>query len=255
MKSKEQYKKRFMIFNFIKLILFLVPIFISGILFLISIEYNMKLTNIETIQSVNKVSVDSRKVEMYKKELKEENEKALEYIDKKVTLGISIVGIAITVWVALQIVSYIDKREVENIKELLEELRTKIARIDYNQGLVDDNIDKLRLMTNATVHILLESIEDYIEKNPKDIELITKKYDTIIELTESELFKYDDDLIKRIQISHVKAFFSGCIKEIDYDDEELLNIALYIKEEEPYDEEFNKKLVDSIKGYVTSSLD
>ena len=40
-----------------------------------------------------------------------------------------------------------------------------------------------------------------------------------------------------------------------YDDEELLNIALYIKEEEPYDEEFNKKLVDSIKGYVTSSLD
>lgn len=173
--------------------------------------------------------------------------------------GISIIGIAISVWAGLNIVNALERKEVETLKEKVSSINTNLEKNQKNLGetsilIADVNtqldavkekqrrVDRAQLMNemyktvqDASTRALINRIENL--KNLSDINLlllfeIEKTFNSVYSLHESE-YSYDEGLLREVK-KGIKAI-EDMQKEIS-------------------DSEFEKSDVDALNLYLSHRM-
>jgi len=93
----------------------------------------------------------NQQLEVYKKELREEYNRSVEDLNSKFNALISVLGIAVMVWVGLNISSLIDRRDLDKLiakeKELAIQLEIKskeVERITSQVATLNEDIEQIK---------------------------------------------------------------------------------------------------------------
>ena len=91
----------------------------------------------------NSSYVLNNQLELYKKDLQEDYNNHINNLNTRFNMLMTIFGIAITAWVGLNIYSYIDKFEFNDIKNEAESLRNEINNLKEREETLREAISEL----------------------------------------------------------------------------------------------------------------
>ncbi|KNF06990.1 hypothetical protein CLPU_36c00060 [Gottschalkia purinilytica] len=226
--------KGFRRYNIAKALALFIPTIVSIITISIVI-LNVGILKTQNIgrgkQTVINVSKDTpnasyKQIEAYKNEIRQEYEKSAKSIDDKINLGLAIIGIAVTVWIGLNIYNVIDKdhikaiedkaqgfkdemktienevqdfkdgiktieNEVQSFKVEIDKYRDEMSdiKLDYDKLLSKLKLNEIELdykIKNINFRRSIESNKEYIDDLHIDLELLIKAYKNYIEKIEEE---------------------------------------------------------------------
>ena len=114
-----------MLYKFFKGLTLLVPLILCVVLFITIIHDVSSSSNDTLIIHVTENSIDAQ-LNAYKEELKAEYANSIDNLESRVDILMAIVGIAVSVWVSLNIFSVIERHQLDATEEKLRETLKKL---------------------------------------------------------------------------------------------------------------------------------
>lgn len=192
--------------------------------------------------------------EMYKRDLDRNYEVLMDTVDKKMNIGLSILGIAVTVWVGLNIYNVLKREDLEELKRATDKIAKKVdefvitlenqdkevirTRDEINS--FEDKIRKMNIMNKSNFIItqmqdkdrslqFFISQEDELYNRRKTLDAIFPLLNELNELVNKEDYNEVKEVMIEI-LNRIKIYISKLNQyEINMDEEKSNFIINYLK--------------------------
>lgn len=190
-------------------------------------QYNVsnKIMLEQGVENEENISNKALKKEFdeYKKELKDNYKETIESMNTKFNLIISLLGVAVTVWVGLNIYNVIQRDAIEKIKNDMDKYKKIQEKLNDDRDNLKENIEKFKLELDNIIK----------EKNSLINEV--KELNCVFNKTlSSEISKINDDFNKTLnnEVTRVSTVFNDTLGNFEKkimilkNDEEKLRVEV-----------------------------
>ncbi len=165
----------------IKNIIVIFSVLVCVLLLIVGIIIKPTIVNTEYTITIDKAitgsdkEILSQELEKYKDDLKLNYAENIEQLNNKFNMLLALVGIAVTVWVGLNIYNLVDRAQIDNLAKKQKEITENITSIAAS-------IDKFNVEIKE-ISIEIESIESEKQDLQQSFKEVNESIDNLIKIT------------------------------------------------------------------------